>query len=189
MMAAGAGTGDTRIGAAAWALVAALRLGLFALLWFVLSEGAASAWIYATVLVPVATAVSLVTLRPRRWDGSPVRRGWAAVCLGGWFIWQSLRGGADVAVRSLRRTVAVDPVRMRVPVRLTSRRARVLLADISSLTPGSLTVDLVEDALEVHVLHREIPVRDTVARLERLVAAVFGEELPPAPGPSGQVRR
>lgn len=176
------------LGRLGWVVGGLLRLLGFAALWWVLSEGAASTWVYAMVLVPAATATSLWLLPPRRWQGSAVRRGWAALHLFGWFVWQSLRGGIDVALRASRRPVDVDPVEVTIRLTLRSRRAQVLLADISSLTPGSLTVDLVtldgssaqpghtgEVFLHVHVLHHELPVQETVHDLERLIARVWGE--------------
>lgn len=171
-----------------WTFGALARLVLMAAVWWILSEGTSSTCVYAVVLVPLATAVSLWLVPTRPWRGSLVRRGAAAVRLAGWFIWQSVRGGTDVAVRSLRRPVDVDPVEVRLPVGLTSRRAQVLLADVSSLTPGSLSVDLVtaegdsvpgehtgEVFLHLHVLHHELPVQDTVRDLESLIARVWGE--------------
>lgn len=164
---------------ATWWRGAVARLAVAAGLWWVLAEGEMSTWPYAVVIVPAVTATSLALLPPRPVAGSPVRRASAVVRLSGCFLWQSLRGGTDVALRSLRRPVDVDPVDLTVELRLRSRRARVLLADISSLTPGSLTVDLDGADLHLHVLHHELQVEPLIRDLEELVAAVFGEEITP----------
>lgn len=178
-------------GATAWVVGSVARLVGAAALWWVLTDGSADAWSYAVVILPVATAVSLACLRPRRWRGSVLRRAWAALQLAGWFGYQSWRGGWDVAHRALRTPVRTDPVDLVVPMSLQSRRARVTLAAIASLTPGSLSIDLLPASapgeagaheLHVHVLHHELDVARMIRQLERAVARVWGED-------EGQTRR
>lgn len=178
-----------------WGVGVLGRLIGLTLLWWVLAEGDVTTWRYAVVIVPVATGVSLLTVPPRPWRGSPLRRGLATLQLLWWFAHQSWRGGWDVARRALRQPVRIDPVDLTVPLSLRSRRARVTLAAIASLTPGSLTVDLAPrdpatgtpstadtgvdvgatHDLLLHVLHQELEVAPMIAELESLIARMWGE--------------
>ena len=64
--------------------------------------------------------------------------------------------------------------------RLADPSARVLLADALSLVPGTLSVELREDELELHVLDLAAPTEREVRELEAHIAAALG--LPPGSG-------
>lgn len=152
----------------------ALRIAIFGVLWWVLTEGAASMLQYGFVMVPVSAAVSLVLLPPRKGKGSLQIRLGAAVALLSWFLWQSFRGGADVAVRALRRPVDLDPDMITHHTALPEGIPQFALTAITSLMPGTLSVDLDADQLQVHVLDRSARPAEQVAALERRISAVLG---------------
>ena len=52
----------------------------------------------------------------------------------------------------LSRTLRVHPHRVRLRTRLLTPAARTLLGILVSMTPGTLTCNLEEDRLEIHVL-------------------------------------
>ncbi|MBY6362741.1 Na+/H+ antiporter subunit E [Rhodococcoides corynebacterioides] len=154
-----------------------LRSGALALLWWLLTQGD-GLWYYGIPVVVAATAVSLLVSRPTRRDRHP----WPARLRAGvgvvrWFLVHSVTGGLDVGRRVVGRRLDIDPVDDHVPVRVASAVGRVLLADLGSLTPGSLSVDLTPTGLDVHVLHREMPVREQLAELDALLVTLFD---PPA---------
>jgi multicomponent Na+:H+ antiporter subunit E len=89
------------------------------------------------------------------------------------FLWESLRGGIDVAARVMGPRVAVRPGFLVYPSRLTDPGARVFLANCVSLLPGTLAADLEGHRLEVHVLDTEGSAARDLARLEAAVGALF----------------
>ncbi len=69
------------------------------------------------------------------------------------FLWEVLLAGLEVAYRVLHPRMPIRPGIVEVRTRLPSTAARTLLANSITLTPGTLTVDLVDGGiLYVHCL-------------------------------------
>jgi multicomponent Na+:H+ antiporter subunit E len=143
-------------------------------LWWALTEGDRSTWSYAAVLVPLAVAVSLWLAPPAAPSPGLPRRVVAALVLGVWFVGRSVAGGVDVARRVLRRRVDVDPGLVQHRLGLPPGWGRVVVADLTSLMPGTLSIRLEDDLLTVHVLDTGMPVAAQLRELERRVGAVTG---------------
>ncbi len=141
-----------------------------ALLWWVMVEGRPGSW---AVGVPVALAAALVAARmappPRRWPNPAALLGFAA-----FFAVQSLRGGWDVARRALSPAMPLAPGFAEVRTTLPEGAARVLFADVISLLPGTLTVELEGDVIRLHGLDLGPGLEAEVRDLERRVAALQG---------------
>lgn len=156
--------------------VALSRLVVFAVIWWLLTEGAGQ-WIYGVPVISALTVATLVLNPPVRSRRQSLRVRIRALCgVLSWFLVQSVAGAVDVARRALRRSVDVAPADEIMTVRLKSPVGRVLLADLASLTPGSLAVDLTaadersgDHLLQLHVLHHEIDVVGKLARLQDLL--------------------
>lgn len=157
--------------------VGVTRAAVFAVVWWVLSEGD-GLWHYGAPVVVALTVATLLVSPPR----PATRRPWpvrlaAVLRIAVWFVHRSVAGAVDVARRALTTPVDIAPTETDVFVYLRSPVARVLLADLAALTPGSLSVDLVEVSnghlLRLHVLHHEIDVAAPLDTLQRLLADVF----------------
>lgn len=147
------------------------RLLAGAVLWWALSEGDGATAPYGLVAVPLAVAVSVALLPPRR-PAVPLHRRLPAVAgLAGWFLVRSVLGGVDVARRAVSRPVDLEPGLVEHRLSLPAGLARVLVADLTSLLPGTLSVELEGDLLVVHVLDEQQPVARQLVELERRVAA------------------
>jgi len=166
--AVGRGRGIARVARAGLA-----RAALLAVAWWAVSEGDLSVAGYGAAVVPLVTAASLALVpaggRPLRL----LRRIPPALRLAGWFLWRTVLGGVDVALRAVRTPVDTDPVLLEHRLTLPRGAARVLCADLSTLMPGALSVDLRGDVLVLHVLDRRLPARAQVDELERRIAAVL----------------
>jgi multicomponent Na+:H+ antiporter subunit E len=93
------------------------------------------------------------------------------------FVLTSLRGGLDVAWRALHPRLPIAPVLLHHPLRLPPGTARTFLIDTVSLLPGTLSTDVREATLVLHVLTDSSAAAPGVVRLEQHVAALFGVEL------------
>lgn len=146
------------------------RVALFALLWWVLTEGEASSW-WIGVPAVIASALASWGLRAApAWSWRPVGLArFLAV-----FLWQSFRGGLDVAFRALHPRRPLSPDLMVYTLRLPAGPARVFLANTLSLLPGTLSADVRDERLTVHVLDGNLAVLESLAFLEVLVADLFG---------------
>jgi multicomponent Na+:H+ antiporter subunit E len=86
-------------------------------------------------------------------------------------------GGVDVARRALHPDLPIDPGFIETPLRVKSDMARFAVATTMSLLPGTVSVEMRESTLRLHVLDRSLPVVKALADLERRVAALAGETL------------
>lgn len=156
----------------------ALRASVLAVAWWVLAQGHPdSLWVGVPVIVGAAAA-SMYLAPPG--PASRLRAG-ALARLAIYFLWHSLRGGVDVALRALNPRLPLAPALLEYPLRLPPGPARVLLANTVSLMPGTLSATLWEDVLCVHVLDRRQPVATELRTLEARVAEAFGLSADPPP--------
>lgn len=137
----------------------------FAALWAILSEG--KGWAVGVPVVFIATAASSLVTPASRWSLAGLVRFLP------YFVWNSLRGGVDVAARALNPRLPIDPAIVHYEIRLDSTEARVLMADTVTLLPGTLTADLKGNVLLVHVLNASGPFMDMLGTLEQRVGDLF----------------
>lgn len=157
------------------------RIVVFVVLWWVLSEGDASSWLFGVPFVVFASAASLKLTPKRDWRLQPL----SAVRFAWFFATQSVVGGVDVALRALRPSMPLEPAFVEYPVRLPGQAARVLLANTVSLLPGTLSSGLEGDTLIMHVLDHTQPIVAEVARVEEHIAATMGLEISDSPSHEG----
>jgi multicomponent Na+:H+ antiporter subunit E len=167
---------------AAWQRTLARRALPLALLWVLLSGGAAASWVVGVPAV-LAAALLLPAPPPRRWRlrvaGVP---GFVA-----FFVRESWRGGVDVAARVLAPRMRVQPGlvwhRWELPAEGPARTLFVLCA---SLLPGTLVAGQHADGARVHALDTGAAVAAELAALERAIAGlIVAVPAPPAaPAPA-----
>lgn len=141
---------------------------IYSLIWFVLAGPAPASWVIGMPAVLLAVAVSLFLSPGAGFVFSPV----GALFFIPSFIALSIMSGVDV----LRRTFS--PVPRINPGMITYRTSlegsgRILLTNVISLQPGTLSADLKEDTILIHVLDTEMPVRSNIRDLERRIARIF----------------
>jgi multicomponent Na+:H+ antiporter subunit E len=97
----------------------------------------------------------------------PQRMLWALAYIPVLFV-AVVRANLDVARRVLHPALPIRPGIVKVRTSLKNPSARVLLANSITLTPGTLSVDLVGDVLYVHRIH--VPEEDPDGETERSLA-------------------
>lgn len=134
---------------------------------------------------PVSWILGLPTILAATWAyhrlSSPTKTGLTAsgiLRLVPTFVWESFRGGVDVASRVLRVRPNLNPGLFEYRLSLSSPSARVLFVDLISLLPGTLSADVRGNRVRIHALDTSQVSTDEIERLERLVAAVFGQSFP-----------
>lgn len=152
-----------------------LRAIFFTLLWLVLVEGDWRGWWFGVPAIILATLVSRALLPDSAWTWR--LRGMVRFI--GFFLWQSLRGGTDVALRALNPRLPLSPTLLDHPLRLSEGLAQYVLLSTISLLPGTLIVDLHAQRLQIHVLDANLRAEQSLQRLEAIVADMFGIDLPP----------
>jgi multicomponent Na+:H+ antiporter subunit E len=156
------------------AVALARRLLVFSLLWVVVAGGAPGSWTLGVPVVLAATAASM-QLRSRRPESARQSlRLLPALRFAAFFGWQSLRGGVDVALRALAPGLPIDPGFVTHRLAVPPGPARVLVVDVVSLLPGSLSVSLDDDRLTLHVIDMGVDVEGALRTVERHACAIFG---------------
>jgi len=94
------------------------------------------------------------------------------------FFLHMIRANLDVAYRVLHRDVPIRPGIVRVKTTLKSDLGLTFLANSITLTPGTLTVDIIGDEMYIHWINivTDDPERQTdiiVRRFERILKRVF----------------
>lgn len=145
------------------------RILILLVLWWALAEGDTHGWPFALGSALAATLLSLALLPPPPW-----RLRWLAIPgFLAFFLRAMFIGGVDVARRALQPSMPVLPGFLTYRLRLASDAARLLMTWTVGLLPGTVSVELQQSALEVHVLDTRMPVEATLTRLEERIAALF----------------
>lgn len=147
------------------------RAVLFGLLWWILTDGAMTSWYVGVPTIVLATLASVALLPAASWSITGVAR------FVPFFIYHSLRGGADVAWRAFHPGLPIDPDTIEYALGLPPGRPLVFLVTVINLLPGTLSAAVTANTLQVHVLTRNESVAVELIALERLVARIFGVSL------------
>jgi multicomponent Na+:H+ antiporter subunit E len=151
---------------------AGVRGTVMTLLWWILVGGDAGSWVIGAPAVAGATAASLA-LSPGGWRWTSA----GVLQFVPFFVYQSLVGSVDVALRALNPRLPLQPALLDYTLRLPENHARVFMADTVSLLPGTLSAALEDRHLRVHTLTQGPEVLENLRELERRVAALFALEL------------
>ena len=138
------------------------RALVFTALWAILSAG--QGWLVGVPAILIATATTYLGAPASRWSLTGMVR------FIPYFLWNSLRGGIDVAARALHPALPIDPAVLRYEMQLDSTLSRVLMANTVTLLPGTLSAELEGNVLSVHVLNASGTVTDMLTTLERRIA-------------------
>ena len=110
-------------------------------------------------------AVAWLKARADRDDGEPVYFALRVGRLPGyllWLSWEIVKSNVDVSRRILSPSLPIAPAVRWLPASQRSELTRVMYADSITLTPGTLSIDLTDDSVEVHALNE-----DSLDALER----------------------
>lgn len=69
------------------------------------------------------------------------------------FIWECIKANLDVAYRVLHPAMPIKPGIVKVRTTLKSDLARTLLANSITMTPGTISVDIIGDYLFIHWIY------------------------------------
>ena len=69
------------------------------------------------------------------------------------FIWECLKANIDVAYSVLHPAMPIRPGIVKVKTTLKSDMAKMLLANSITMTPGTISVDIIDDYLYIHWIY------------------------------------
>ena len=100
--------------------------------------------------------VAWIKVRADRRDRDPVYFALRVGRLPGyllWLSWEIVKSNVDVSRRILAPSLPIAPAVRWLPASQRSELTRVTYANSITLTPGTLSIDLADGAVEVHALH------------------------------------
>lgn len=148
-----------------------LRIFLFSLTWWILTDGNMDSWSVGVPMVLLVTLVSVILMPPLSWSLRGIAR------FIPYFLWHSIRGGVDVASRAMHPQLPISPVLFDYRFRLPPGLSRTFMANTVSLLPGTLSVELDDEILRVHVLAETSTIETELNILENYLANIFGFKL------------
>jgi len=144
------------------------RALLFLLIWWFITNGDPASWWIGIPAVVLALIVSSTMISPVFFVWSEIPRFVA------FFLWHSLLGGVDVARRDFSPSLPIAPGLLEYPLRLPPGLPQVFMANAVGLLPGTLSAELQNNVLSVHVLDRRSDVLTELDAVECSVARMFG---------------
>ena len=133
----------------------------------------------------VGAAASLITvlifnkyfIRDIKKIFQPVRYFWLVIFILV-FIWECLKANFDVAYRVLHPKMPIKPGIVKVNLHLKSDIAKTILANSITMTPGTISVDLVGNVLYVHWIYVRsfdpaVYGNEVAGRFEKYIKKIF----------------
>ncbi len=145
------------------------NLIIFSCLWILISEGRADSWIVGGPVVMLAAVAAVLLATDHDWRLSLIGFLYFSV----YFIRSSFLGGLDIARRSLHRRLPINPQLIKYNLRLPSGTPRVFFMNVVNLLPGTVSADVRDSELLVHVIDGTQPIIQELEKLEHLVANLF----------------
>ena len=147
------------------------NVAVFAALWALLSGGAVNSWVVGLPAVFITAWAAARLQAGSSWDFSFI----GLFRLLPFFIFESLRGGIDVASRTLAPKVRIAPGFSTYNTQLKKLQARVFFANCICLLPGTLAADWQGEQLTVHLLDNKQDPTPQLRRLESAVGFIYRE--------------
>jgi multicomponent Na+:H+ antiporter subunit E len=94
------------------------------------------------------------------------------------FTWECIKANFDVAYRVLHPAMPIKPGIVKVKLDLQSDFARTMLANSITMTPGTITVDIIDDELYVHWIYvrsedPEVYSQKIAGKFEKYIKKIF----------------
>ena len=149
-----------------------LSVALYAMVWWILAGDYPRSWLWG---IPACVAAAL--LNPIPAPHRVLARTGALLRFIPVFVAFSITSAVDVSWRALHPRCPLQPVLVDYPWRLPPGPARIFLASLVNLMPGTLGLRIGREALTLHILRRPRATLDGVRRFEAHAAALFGVAL------------
>ncbi len=139
-------------------------------IWWLLNPGDHASWLVGGPTVALGAVLAALLPRPAasRLDV------FGAIRFAAFFLWQSVRGAVDVALRALDPRLPLDPGFQKFEIELPPGPPMTLFANTVTLLPGTLTAEIDGNRLTVHTLDQTADLDAELARLTRRVRDLFG---------------
>ncbi|MBW8054499.1 MAG: hypothetical protein FVQ76_04225 [Nitrospira sp.] len=109
-------------------------------------------------------------------EGHPIHLSPKALLYWPWLGWEIVKANLDVARRILDPRLPISPIVIRLKATQKSDLGRVIYANSITLTPGTVSIDIDGEHIEVHALTREAAQALRTGDMDRRVTRFEGDE-------------
>ena len=149
----------------------AIRLGVVLYcLWLALSGYYSPLLLSLGALSALLATVTALRMEIVDHETYPVRVTWGIVSYWSWLMWQIARSNFDVARIILSPSLPISPKVVRVKASQRTKLGLVTYANSITLTPGTVSIDLDGDTIEVHALTEEAAAEVEAGQMDRRVS-------------------
>ncbi len=113
-------------------------------------------------------------------EGHPIHLGWRALTYWMWLAVEIVKANIDVARRILDPKMPIDPVVVTVKASQGSELGQVIYANSITLTPGTVSIRINDNAILVHAIATELAEDIQSGAMDRRVTAMEGAGPPPS---------
>ncbi len=94
------------------------------------------------------------------------------------FAWECLKANLDVAYRVLHPAMPIKPGIVKVQLSIKSEIGRTILANSITMTPGTITVDIINDCIYIHWIYvssldSDVYAKRICGRFEKHIGRIF----------------
>tara|TARA_S200000501_G_scaffold78958_1_gene70743 strand:+ start:8287 stop:8712 length:426 start_codon:yes stop_codon:yes gene_type:complete len=108
-------------------------------------------------------------------EGFPIHFILQAITYWPWLIWEILKANVDIALLVIKPNLEISPVLFKSKVSQKSNVGAVTYANSITLTPGTITLALNDDNVEVHALTEGAADEVLSGRMDRRVCKMEGK--------------
>jgi multicomponent Na+:H+ antiporter subunit E len=145
------------------------RIIIFSLVWFALTGADTASWLFGIPAVLMASYISLLVAPPAVLKISVA----GAISFIPFFLLQSLYSGVDVMRRSTSPRLPINPGLMQYQTYLPEGAPRIFLVNTISLLPGTLSAEIQDNNVTVHIIDKDLPIWANIQNLEWRIAFLF----------------
>ena len=96
------------------------------------------------------------------------------------FLWELLKSNLDIARIVLTPSLPINPGIIEAKTKLKSKMGRLILANSITLTPGTFTIDIIEDTFYIHCVDVtceegiEVAAKNIITKFEKYLEVMYG---------------
>ncbi len=107
-------------------------------------------------------------------EGHPIHLTWRFLVYWPWLFWEIVKANLEVARLILAPRLPISPTVIKVKASQGEDLGRVIYANSITLTPGTVSIDLRGDTIEVHAITRDMAAGLETGEMDRRVTDMAG---------------
>ncbi len=151
------------------ALLRTISVAVFLFVTWLLLSGKYEPLIIAFgVFSSIATALITRRMGLNDDEGHPIHLWWRVPVYWGWLFWEIVKANIDVAKRIIDPRLPISPVLITLETSQATEFGQVIYANSITLTPGTVSLRIDKNTIEVHALSEELAADLETGTMDRM---------------------